>query len=217
MSKIKNVSLEFKCSEKLDQHLFCSKCSNVVIDFTKKESEDLEKEINISQKPVCGIFNKSQLSEAFLKYAASTFVATSLVTQLQGQEINFTDLIFEQKQIEFDIKEHMFLGFVVQDPATPLGGYNNFINMIGSQLNYPPDLTEKYESLVEFTVDASGQMRDIKLKKGCNVSIDAEALRVVTSLNHPFTPAKQGGKPIKTRITIPILFDPDEKRRLKII
>ena len=87
MAKIKNITIEFHCLESLDDALFCDKCSHRVIDFTNKTDQELRKEIEKSNRTVCGLFKKSQLSSQFLKYAAATFIATSLTIPAIGQEV----------------------------------------------------------------------------------------------------------------------------------
>jgi protein TonB len=57
-------------------------------------------------------------------------------------------------------------------------------------------------------------MKDVRLIKGFNELADKEAVRVLSTLNYPFNPGRQRGKPVKTRLVIPITFDPKsgEKR-----
>jgi hypothetical protein len=57
-------------------------------------------------------------------------------------------------------------------------------------------------------------MKDVRLIKGFNKLADKEAVRVLSTLNYPFNPGGQRGKPVKTRLVLPIMFDPkvEEKR-----
>ena len=112
MAKIKNITIEFHCLESLDDALFCDKCSRRVIDFTNKTDSELRKEIENSNRTVCGLFKKSQLSNQFLKYAAATFIATSLTVPAIGQEVIKGDSIAESvlKKSKQKPKTKFFLG-----------------------------------------------------------------------------------------------------------
>jgi hypothetical protein len=215
MTKIKDVTIEFNCPETLDNKLHCDRCSHAVIDFTNKTDKELTEEIKKSKGPVCGLFKKSQLSDQFLKYAAATFIATSLTIPTLGQEVIKGDSLLKAcEKIETENEEEVFLGIIVETQAEPIGGYKKFFEAITSKMNYPTGLKEKGKSFVEFTIDSVGQMKDVRLIKGFNELADKEAVRVLSTLNYPFNPGRQSGKPVKTRLVIPITFDPknSEKR-----
>ena len=210
MTKIENITIEFNCSEKLDDTHFCEKCSHQVIDFTIKTDKELQEELKKSKGLVCGIFKKSQLSDQFLKYAAATFVATSLTIPTLGQEIIKRDSLLkacEQTEIE---ETDIFFGVIVEKQAEPVGGYKKFFEAIADRINYPTGLTEKGKTFIEFSIDTLGQMKDVKLIKGFNEQADKEAVRVLTSINFPFIPGRQRGKTVRTRLVIPISFDPEK-------
>jgi hypothetical protein len=216
MAKTRKVTIEFNCVENMDAKLFCEKCSHNVIDFRNKTSRELNEEIKRSQVPVCGIFKKSQLSDQFLKYAAATFIATSLTMPTFAQEvIKGESLLTAFDKMNAADEEHVFLGIVIETQAEPVGGYKKFLESIESVLNYPSGLSLKGRTFVEFTVDTLGKMKDVKVVKGFNDLADTEAVRALTALNYPFTPGKQRGKPVKTRLIFPIVFDPEKKRDKK--
>jgi hypothetical protein len=215
MTKIKDVTIEFSCPGTLDGKLYCDRCSHTVIDFTNKTDRALREEIKKSNGPVCGLFKKSQLSDKFLKYAAATFIATSLTVPTLGQEVIKGDSLLKAcENMETVNEEDVFFGMIVETQAEPIGGYKKFFEAIASKMNYPTGLKEKGKSFVEFTIDSVGQMKDVILIKGFNELADKEAVRVLSTLNYPFNPGRQRGIPIKTRLVIPIMFDPksDEKR-----
>ena len=58
---------------------------------------------------------------------------------------------------------------------------------------------------VSFTVDTTGQVRDVRILKGLHPLLDAEALRVVQALPS-FTPGRQNGKPVNVSLVVPITF-----------
>jgi hypothetical protein len=215
MTIIKNVTIEFNCPETLDDTLFCDKCSHSVIDFTSKSGDDLKAELKKSKGPICGIFKKSQLSEQFLKYAAATFIATSLTIPTLGQEVIKGDSILKAcEKVETENEEDVFFGVIVETQAEPIGGYKKFFETISSKMNYPKGLIEKGKTFIEFTIDTVGQMENVKIVKGFNQLADNEAVRVLSTINYPFNPGRQRGTPVKTRLVIPITFGPknSEKR-----
>ncbi|MEO7991106.1 MAG: energy transducer TonB [Chryseolinea sp.] len=214
MTKIKNVTIEFNCPEKLNDNLFCDKCSHTIVDFTNKTDKELIDEIKNSNETVCGLFKKSQLSTQFLKYAAATFIATSLTIPAIGQEVVKSDSLLKAcEKIETENEEEVFLGMVVETQAEPIGGYKKLFEAIANKMNYPVGLNEKGKSFVEFTIDSAGQMKDIKLVKGFNGLADKEAVRVLSTLNYPFNPGRQRGIPVCTGLVMPIAFDPASKKK----
>ncbi|WP_051203563.1 energy transducer TonB [Hugenholtzia roseola] len=97
---------------------------------------------------------------------------------------------------------------IVENPATFPGGTDKFYEYIGKNLEYPKvarrmDIQGKV--FVSFVVDKDGSLSDVKIVKGLHESCDAEALRVVKS-SPKWQPAKQRGKAVRYRMTIPIVF-----------
>jgi protein TonB len=58
---------------------------------------------------------------------------------------------------------------------------------------------------VGFVVDKSGSVTNVKLLRGVDKYLDAEAIRVVKSMPK-FSPGRQRGKPVKVQYNIPITF-----------
>lgn len=211
MSPIKNISLAFACRETLNKGLFCNKCSHRVIDFKDKTHRDLQQHLETSDRRVCGIFKKSQLSEQFLRYAAATFVATSMTFPGNGQDLKEDSSFQACEKIETQDEEEFFLGVIVDIPAEPIGGYKNFFDAIRANIKVPPSLNEAGKTFLEFTVTTDGQVRNVKVIKGFNSLADREAARVLSTLNIPFAPGRQRGKPVEAKLVIPIAFDPGKR------
>lgn len=69
---------------------------------------------------------------------------------------------------------------------------------------------------VQFTVEKDGKVSDVKVTKGTDPLLDAEAVRVV-SASPKWKPAKIKGKPVRCYITIPVDFIlTDKKSKLKL-
>lgn len=216
MNKIKHINLEFNCPENRNtleqsgQGYNCDKCSKNVIDFTNKSNDELQRIISESIEPVCGIFKRSQLSQKFMKYAAATFIATATSLSTNGQDIVIKDSV-EQACNHLE-EEHdelgEFFGAIIETQAEPIGGYKKFFEALSDSIKYPKGLTEKGKVFVQFTVDSLGQMSDFKIVRGYNELAEQATIMAMSNLNFPFKPGEQRGIPIKTRLVIPIAFDP---------
>ncbi|HEY3405305.1 MAG TPA: hypothetical protein VGK59_18095 [Ohtaekwangia sp.] len=129
MGEIKNLTLAFSCSEKIDSKLHCTKCAHTLVDFTQKTDAELSHEIAQSASTVCGVFKQSQLSDQFLRYAAATIIATSAALPVRGQgqgdNTPLPDKVFSISQADGKVK-HALLGFVITDQAEPVGGYDRY-------------------------------------------------------------------------------------------
>ena len=59
--------------------------------------------------------------------------------------------------------------------------------------------------IVSFLIDKDGSIKDIKILRGVDPSLDNEALRVISE-SPKWTPGKQRNKTMKVRFTFPIVF-----------
>ncbi|MCB0496026.1 MAG: energy transducer TonB [Cyclobacteriaceae bacterium] len=219
MSKIKNINLEFSCPESRNtlkqtvEVYSCDKCSKEVIDFTNKSDKEFQRIISESIEPVCGIFKRSQLSQKFVKYAAATFIATATSLSLKGQNIIVKDSIADAcLHLEEEHEEDgEFFGTIIETQAEPIGGYPKFFEAISQTIKYPSELTEKGKVFIEFTVDTLGRIGEFKIVRSYNKLADQVALDAIKNLNFTFNPGKQRGKTVKTRLVIPIAFNPKDE------
>jgi protein TonB len=79
---------------------------------------------------------------------------------------------------------------------------------LGKNINYPQKAKEaNVEGVVyvNFVVDQSGKVADVKLLRGIGFGCDEEATRVVKMLPQ-FTPGKQRGRAVKVSFNLPISF-----------
>jgi len=88
------------------------------------------------------------------------------------------------------------------------GGDLGLMNYISNNINYPKEaknLNITGKVYVQFTVDTTGEVTNVKIARGVDQFLDDEAIRVVQSFPK-FSPATQRGKPIAVPFTIPINF-----------
>ena len=79
---------------------------------------------------------------------------------------------------------------------------------VSKNLNYPEEAQTKGtvgRVYIGFIVDKDGVVENAKILKGISPSLDAESLRVVSSMPK-WTPGKQNGEAVSVSFTIPINF-----------
>jgi len=88
------------------------------------------------------------------------------------------------------------------------GGEAEMFRYLASKLNYPKsavDADHEGRSVVQFTVNADGSLSDFKIIKNSYPELDAEAIRVVSSMP-AWIPAKTGGKAVASTYIVPVSF-----------
>ncbi len=93
-------------------------------------------------------------------------------------------------------------------PARYAKGEAALMQFIASNTKYPADAMKKNiqgTTVIGFTVDKTGRVTDVKVKKSLSPSCDAEAVRVV-KLIKDFIPAKKNRKPIAVKMVLPFRF-----------
>ena len=112
----------------------------------------------------------------------------------------------EMIEIEEESDDEFFM--VVENMPEFPGGDLGLMKYIQKNVKYPP-IAKEYnitgKVYVSFIVDKSGSVTNVKIVRGVDKNLDAEALRVVRSLPK-YKPGKQRGKPVRVMFTIPINF-----------
>ena len=97
---------------------------------------------------------------------------------------------------------------VEQVPQFP-GGEAALMKYLQSHINYPPMAAEdgiQGRVIVQFVVDKTGKVGDVKVVRSVDQYLDKEAVRVVKSLPK-FTPGRQNGKPVEVWYLLPVNFN----------
>jgi len=100
---------------------------------------------------------------------------------------------------------------VDQMPEFP-GGATEMYHYIFKQIKYPRNCLNKGISgivVVKFTIDTLGQLSNIHTVKSVAPEIDAEAMRVIESMNHMkkrWEPGRHNGRTVNVDFTLPIKF-----------
>ena len=88
------------------------------------------------------------------------------------------------------------------------GGVMAFMKWLTAHLQYPPQAQAKRiegQVTVAFIINTDGGISEIKIEKNADPLLDAEALRVMR-LMPKWKPGMVKGKPCRTQISIPIVF-----------
>ncbi len=97
-------------------------------------------------------------------------------------------------------------------PAFP-GGEKAMFAYLGRETKYPQEALDQGimgKVFVQFTVEQDGRVDSVFVKRGAHPALDAEAVRVVSSMPN-WSPGRQRGKAVRTRYTLPISFTMNEK------
>ena len=93
-------------------------------------------------------------------------------------------------------------------PSFNGGDANEFSKWVNSQLVYPEQAKEQGiqgRVTLQYTIDVDGSVKDVRVLRGVEPSLDAEAIRVV-SMSPKWKPGKNGGKPVPVTYTFPVIF-----------
>ena len=88
------------------------------------------------------------------------------------------------------------------------GGMTSFYQYIGENIKYPEAAKRmgiQGRVFVQFIVDETGKVTDVKAVKGIGAGCDEVAEKVIAASPN-FEPGKQNGKPVKVRMVVPIIF-----------
>ena len=87
-------------------------------------------------------------------------------------------------------------------------GQEGLMRYIAKNVRYP-QIAKEYnitgKVYVQFIVDKDGSVTDVKILRGIDQNLDAEALRVIKSFPK-FKPGFMRGQPVRVEFTIPINF-----------
>jgi protein TonB len=106
---------------------------------------------------------------------------------------------------------------LVDEMATPLSGYEAYYRYIRNNMLYPGEAIKQGiqgNVTVEFIVDKEGNLHNIRIKKGIGHGCDEEAIRVVKA-GEKWKPAKNKGKIVMQKITLPISFRLNNSDKMK--
>ena len=122
--------------------------------------------------------------------------------------VEIKDYVVEQQEEEVVEEEEIPFAIVEQKPTFQGKDPNHFTKWVFSKIVYPEIAKEngvQGRVTLQFTIDTDGSIRNVKVLRGVDSSLDKEAVRVVSS-SPKWTPGKQRNKPVRVRFTFPVIF-----------
>ena len=105
-------------------------------------------------------------------------------------------------------KNSKIFGAAIEEMASFPGGPAACMKYIADNIRTPKECEESDAQgrvILGFTVNEDGSLSDIKVMRSITPYLDKEAIRIVKSMPK-WNPAKQNGKPVKTKYTLPVTF-----------
>ena len=103
--------------------------------------------------------------------------------------------------------DDLLIMYIEDSPVFP-GGIDSLRTYISNSMVYPEQARKEGiqgRVLVQFIIEKDGSVSTPVILKEAHPSLDAEALRIVSGMPK-WTPARQRGKPVRVKFTIPVNF-----------
>ena len=117
------------------------------------------------------------------------------------------EVVVEESEPAAEQPTNQVFQAVEQMPQFP-GGYEALVKYLSSHINYPPMAAERNiqgKVIVQFIVDKTGKVGEVKVVRSVDKELDREAVRVCESLPK-FTPGRQNGVAVSVWYTLPVSF-----------
>ena len=128
-------------------------------------------------------------------------------TEAEAEEQAIEESTVEQAPEEPVPEPKKIYESVEQMPEFP-GGVEGLMRYLYQNIQYPPMAAQNNiggRVVLQFVIDETGQVGDVKVVRSVSEEIDAEAVRVVKSLPK-FEPGRQNGEPVAVWYTLPVMF-----------
>jgi TonB family protein len=97
----------------------------------------------------------------------------------------------------------------VDETAKPFMGMETFYKNIAYSIIYPAEARKNKQEgkvFVEFIIETNGNISNVKIARGINEYLDAEAIRVFLQTQTMWVPAVNDGQVVKQKLVLPIVF-----------
>ncbi len=123
--------------------------------------------------------------------------------------VEIKDYVVEQQEEEVVEEEEIPFAVVEEKPKFQGKDPNpGFTKWVFSKIVYPQIAKEngvQGRVTLQFTIDTDGSVKNVKVLRGVDSSLDKEAVRVVSS-SPKWTPGKQRNKAVRVKYTFPVVF-----------
>ncbi len=134
-----------------------------------------------------------------------------VIINIEDPQIDVKEIVKDIARIDrynFRAEEVEEIFEIVEVPAMFEGGMDAFYKYVAKNINYPKQARRQNiqgKIFLQFIIDEAGNITNIKVTKGLGFGLDEEAKRVLRE-SPQWTPARQRGKIVKVRMSIPIMF-----------
>lgn len=121
--------------------------------------------------------------------------------------VEIKEYVVEQEEEEV-VEEEVPFAIVEQKPTFQGGDANTFTKWVFSKIVYPEIAKEngvQGRVTLQFTIETDGSVKNVKVLRGVDSSLDKEAIRVVSS-SPKWKPGMQRNKPVRVKYTFPVVF-----------
>jgi TonB family protein len=142
---------------------------------------------------------------ALVAYACNPAKNNKGASGTNDAEDTYRVIVTDEPQAEDSIPFQM----VEVKPTFKSGDANEFAKWVNDHLNYPEEAKKagiQGRLVMSFVVDTDGSVKDVKILRGVDPLLDAEALRVLNGCTEKWAPGMQDGQPVKVTYTLPIIF-----------
>lgn len=141
-------------------------------------------------------------------------IVETKVLESVGDTTKPADVKYVPTEVRKQLKGAPVFEVVEEMPEFPGGGMSAFMDYIKKNMRYPASAKEKGTQgrvTVQFVVDKDGSIKDPKLLRSVDKDMDAEALRLISSMPK-WEPGRQKGQPVAVKYTVPVMFRLDDDK-----
>lgn len=173
-----------------------------VVAFATPKAESLSREIEHESDAIVSSVVKSTSDKAALVAQGKTSGEETVNAMGRADDTFIANDIQRMTSTDDDVYE-----VVEKMPAFP-GGMAELMKYLRSNVRYPVEAHKagiQGRVVVSFIVNKDGTVKDAKIVRSVDKSIDAEALRVISAMPK-WQPGYQDGKAVSVRYTVPVTF-----------
>lgn len=173
-----------------------------VVAFATPKAESLSREIEHESDAIVSSVVKSTSDKAALVAQGKTSGEETVNAMGRADDTLIANDLQRVASTDDDVYE-----VVEKMPAFP-GGMAELMKYLRSNVRYPVEAHKagiQGRVVVSFVVNKDGTVKDAKIVRSVDKSIDAEALRVISAMPK-WQPGYQDGKAVSVRYTVPVTF-----------
>jgi Ca-activated chloride channel family protein len=188
----------------LKYNLLTKYTSFLAVDEKEEELNEIEDGVVVQAEEILYSIKAPSPIFARLKRSVDSFTVCLFDDEAEEPEMECSEPVISSCEAKKETK-----------PSFP-GGKKAFKKWLYKHLQYPSEcaLMSGVTVIVEFTVDETGSVSNVRIVRSIHPLLDAEAIRVI-SLSPNWFPGIRDGAPVKMEHTFPVVFKYKRKNLLK--